>query len=476
MKVFLLILFTYISVSHSNAQELTSYKGGYDIGTNMYGYGIKGEVEYSYYNINNSLERIYHGKFHYSEFKVRDNGTKYKLEMTGQFENGLKDGSWMFSINSMNGNEDINVTLTCSFLNGRKIGPWVQKAVGKDKIIREIKVSFMEGRPIGKVNIQYSSANTYNYIPYLILDGLYNEDGSPEGKWELTYSNHAGSKYKEIVSYNDNKKNVEGVNLESGELIPRDDQREDEIIERINSSLKNPIPNQSIDPNFDMLFISSVFRKGELDFLKSSSQIQREKAEALVKINQQKTTEIQREKQEIFDRLIYRAENERTHDESIKLYRKALDIMDSKEVRGKIIKLEEERNEKRVMDSLITLIKKEKPSYMRIRSIKEETNFVRNPNLESWLELLENHFNQENEKHSSASYYSGWNKTSTGNMSQLELYNEYVNYSEFLAQRNKYFNQFSKIVQLGDRKQLREFNKLTSLKDLLNFLDSITLE
>lgn len=174
MKKFYLILVGLVFSLAIDSQTLQTYSGDF----------WKGKATYTYYE-NENEERIFHGKFSYTENPYRRVSNNTTLNMTGNFKHGMRDGLWTYTIThkkasysriqkiadaSPSSTEVVKVHYKDGKLNG-SIQCFEEGKLNKEKCFQ-----MKDNHIIGSV---YNSE--YN------IRGYFDKDGCPDGDFVMEY-------------------------------------------------------------------------------------------------------------------------------------------------------------------------------------------------------------------------------------------------------------------------------------------------
>jgi hypothetical protein len=214
MKRFLTVLFLTITVGLF-AQTLKTYNGSFDAG-----YLRGGIANYTYYENPETHEYVKHGLFKYSY-----NGTSehkgYNETISGNFENGLKNGKWTYTVSMTDFGKDNpfltgTVSLVANYKNGYAHGNW--KEIRSYKIRKKaynyyqgtfewkpfeplqnmtINVNFKDGKIVGSLNIKDDFSNYQ-------AEGSFDDNSMCIGTWfikDLGWNRNYEVIYKDCFLY-----------------------------------------------------------------------------------------------------------------------------------------------------------------------------------------------------------------------------------------------------------------------------------
>ena len=194
----------------SYSQQLKSFNGDFENGMMQ-----NGNAVYSYYEDPNTHEYLKQGAFHYS-FNGKGDYIGYDQSINGNFNKGLKDGAWTYSIAMVDfGTNNLyftgSVSLIANYKNGYANGNWkeVRSYKTRKKFYSNghyvwgqfeplktmvINMNFKEGKLIGAVNIddEFSSFKaTGNYDANSLCIGTWSINDRGFGKnRELIYKDN----------------------------------------------------------------------------------------------------------------------------------------------------------------------------------------------------------------------------------------------------------------------------------------------
>ena len=227
MKRIITILLTILTIS-AFSQTLKTFNGQFAAGTAVY----------TYYEDPNTREYVKHGTFKYTL-----NGKGYyqglNQTITGNFLNGLKNGTWTYLITMDNYlKKDENkyyqgkITLTSNYKNGYADGNWKEIASYMTKYRYEnwnqvqtmtIDMNFKNGYIVGAVYINNGFDFGYEVI------GNYNNNGFATGTWKIKEG--IGGGMLELI-YKDNFLYESITRKRTGEIISGPD-RDQENYEKL---------------------------------------------------------------------------------------------------------------------------------------------------------------------------------------------------------------------------------------------------
>ncbi len=224
MKKFIIILSLSIAISTFGQTTTTKkYSGKYD----------NGYATYTYYE-NEKFERIYHGKFNYTEnLKEYD---ALKLSISGNFVDDLRNGEWIFTVKNTKVpvkslpdagsqfiiylamqmgktqkeidklkkeiNNDIAYNtyysvLKGSYKNGEKNGIWTYKTSFTGSKTYTLPVySVVKYNDGNKVDTFFYYNNKNNYV-----SGQFNDSGYTHGIWKIKWTGSDNQLYECIAEY-----------------------------------------------------------------------------------------------------------------------------------------------------------------------------------------------------------------------------------------------------------------------------------
>lgn len=215
---------------NTSAQKVVTHTGTFDDGR----YNNNGIATYTYYENPDTREYIKHGPFKYT-FKGSGGYIGFNQTITGNFKNGLKNGTWIYTINLIdahidydhstylgsNGAFDNNhnystgsITLQANYKDGIAHGKWKEVISYKQRpkfyirnsyawgpfgkqITTTIELNFNDGKYIGEVNINdgfYSSKITGKYDNSSYADATW-VSASPSQSEEYVYKDRCYYQY-----------------------------------------------------------------------------------------------------------------------------------------------------------------------------------------------------------------------------------------------------------------------------------------
>lgn len=163
MKFIVTLFLSTLSFGLTYGQTLKTYTGSY----------AGGQATYQYFE-NTEYERIFNGKFSYTDIKDNVNLSRVhmpsNIEIIGAFKDNLKNGLWtakeiISSVVPTYGNVKITMTYSGNFLNGKRQGQWTfkQSLVTSKKIENGNSVlNFNNNILIGAVDLTNAKGNLDN--------------------------------------------------------------------------------------------------------------------------------------------------------------------------------------------------------------------------------------------------------------------------------------------------------------------------
>lgn len=211
MKCLLLIL-SILQATFSFGQTLKTYTGSLSTQYNTQ----TGECSYTYYDDSKSMNRIKHGQFSYVDKQKNLLGGTYMKQIKGQYENGYKNGMWMYEIEYKDYlREELTtgleytatgkVQLTAFYKNGIPYGLWTYKnKTEARKVHKNIlgELEYSDFVPATNIEIQLPfKNNTFSGSFYYkngmsTLQGDFNLNGRMNNKSTLKTSRN-----EEITTY-----------------------------------------------------------------------------------------------------------------------------------------------------------------------------------------------------------------------------------------------------------------------------------
>jgi hypothetical protein len=206
MKSMMLIsIFCILENGFGFGQEVKKYNGPLEDGRSH------GVASYQYFEDPQTYKRIKTGAFSYN-YSGEDGETGFKINVTGNFIKGLKDGKWTYSIqlNDYERGSDYKtgtITLVANYKNGYAEGNWKEVRSIKTRTKKyslgkyywepfstvknlSISMNFRDGFLKGPVNISDDFDNFY-------LTGNYSDSGFAEGTWVI--KDRAWGQYKDLI-------------------------------------------------------------------------------------------------------------------------------------------------------------------------------------------------------------------------------------------------------------------------------------
>lgn len=233
MKYFFTLIFTLIG-SISIAQTLLTYNGPFIDGKVQ-----NGNAVYTYYEDPVTREYLKQGSFKYT-FKGKGNYSGYDQTITGNFEKGLKHGTWIYKISmsdfgSGNPYYTGTVTLVANYKNGYADGSWkeVRSYKTRNQYLSYGQFSWEPFGPVKTMTIELNFKNG-NLINSIYINdefakfkatGNYDSDGLAVGVWNI---NDVGWNQNQELIYKDNFLYEIIYRDNSGRIISGPKIREDE--------------------------------------------------------------------------------------------------------------------------------------------------------------------------------------------------------------------------------------------------------
>jgi hypothetical protein len=217
---FLLPLILLFIASVSEAQTIKAYNGPFKVGP---GYGFEtSKGTYTYYEDQNTLERVKQGAFSYTNLLKNDIEGTYNKKVTGSYNKGLKNGVWNYNLtysdfdraedednldagSQVKVNATGSITLIAPYLNGLANGLWVykKKILYRDKRYFQGKLYVTPYKLLNDINISVSFKNGMFSGPISIkntnysISGSFDTYGNLDGQWTVqTKSNQETTDYK----------------------------------------------------------------------------------------------------------------------------------------------------------------------------------------------------------------------------------------------------------------------------------------
>jgi len=173
---------------------------------------LDGKASYQYYEDQQTYEFVKHGSFNYTENLKGKFGTKSVI-INGQFKNGLREGSWSFSVlkkdfENQNGTYTTQtMSSTQNYKNGKPNGSWVLNNTLKARPRLVVSMQYVWGDyevPINElVSVEFKDG-------ILVGTATYTENGvkstnnlTQEGFITGDYSEYFGGAEKTEMSFND---------------------------------------------------------------------------------------------------------------------------------------------------------------------------------------------------------------------------------------------------------------------------------
>lgn len=171
-----------------NAQAVLNYKGPFK----------EGFAEYSYVE-NQKGQRVFQGKFTYSDtLEIGGRGLSYVM-ITGNYKDDKKLGPWVATIVNEEGN--IKETATGPYLEGQKSGYWTHRLTVNDTIVKDITATFNKNVFRAKLSYQYNPNWPVEDYKSLSITGSFDNKGMLDGEWIIDYTDASDHQVKEIMRF-----------------------------------------------------------------------------------------------------------------------------------------------------------------------------------------------------------------------------------------------------------------------------------
>lgn len=176
MKYCKYLIFTFLNLFFlvSFSQKTLTYEGPIQNGSS-----IKSTARYSYY-LDKNRQQIKHGSFRYL-VKEKTTDSRLTQNFSGNYKNGLKDGSWEYSIKSKNYiidaqgfAESSEIILKANYINGIPEGQWIYTAniSKRKKVVENGKEQWVDFQQIKNIYIQVNFRNGILVDSLQIRDAL----------------------------------------------------------------------------------------------------------------------------------------------------------------------------------------------------------------------------------------------------------------------------------------------------------------
>ncbi len=208
-RILVLLFAVGIAIHPSWAQNVKTYSGPYQYGTDMYDF--PGTATYQYYE-NENYERIYHGSFVF----IND-----RCNVVGTYKNNLKEGVWTYS-ELFNYSKRYTSITTGKFTAGLMDGSWTYSKVdyATKATIKRSSVTFISGAPVGAYTY-YDKGEAGNAYTDVKVVGQYDSTSVFVGEWVVTYKED-GQPFEQRSTYS-NGVRLQYIhrNLATGAIIER---------------------------------------------------------------------------------------------------------------------------------------------------------------------------------------------------------------------------------------------------------------
>jgi hypothetical protein len=195
----LLIVFTINALS---AQTKQTYKGTLQLNSDLLG-----EADYQY--LISKKDTLKHGSFFFNYFNVDtlNDNLKKSLTISGNYNNGLKNGKWVYSYKSLKAEKSFEVKnydvvflstgkellVNGNFNNGKANGVWsaAEYSIKKSEVadtITFMQANYQNGRAVGAILGKSGKIG---------FSGSLNQEGLAHGEWILTHKYTDNSKLTE---------------------------------------------------------------------------------------------------------------------------------------------------------------------------------------------------------------------------------------------------------------------------------------
>lgn len=201
------LLLSFVSLK-AFSQEINRYEGPYSVGDSL-----SGNSTYDYFIDNEQADTVFHGNFRFSaSFQdTSDRKQTNQLFFDGNFQNNLKNGSWIYRYNQFRSVDNPRIedrvitydvdgeeyTVKGFFKNGKAEGKW--------HVLKQRVKSSSPQDTILNVNAEYSSGNMSGgleaYKKNVSVKGEFDENGLLDGKWEFIYTLKKDKQLKEYRIY-----------------------------------------------------------------------------------------------------------------------------------------------------------------------------------------------------------------------------------------------------------------------------------
>ncbi|MDC1221808.1 hypothetical protein N8Z47_03975 [Salibacteraceae bacterium] len=189
MKTRLLIFVSLFIISiQSLSQDFKTYKGAYG----------DGNAEYTYLEKNNS-QRMFVGRFVYSDtLKIPGRG-ECSVSMTGTYVNGKKSAPWVCTIKGID--NESSETVTGPYKDGQKMGLWTNRISVGSKDVKLATASFYRNTFKNAFNYSYEPIEPIGVYKKLNVTGAFDDKGMYHGEWKISYTNMSDVEYEDVMRY-----------------------------------------------------------------------------------------------------------------------------------------------------------------------------------------------------------------------------------------------------------------------------------
>ncbi len=209
--IFLVLLFGSLSL---HAQQLMGYSGPFETGN----------AQYQYFE-NDQGQRMFQGKFSYTDTIVVPGRDSCKVNVTGSYQNNKKNLAWAVTVKST----DLNETIIGQYSKGEKTGVWTHRLsnTNTQTDLKLVQASFFKNRFRGNFSYAFTPEETEGKYRSLTIKGKFDSQGKFDGDWVIDYLDKDSVAFQEQLSFQHGMLAMRSLrNIATTEVLEQEDHAE----------------------------------------------------------------------------------------------------------------------------------------------------------------------------------------------------------------------------------------------------------